>query len=262
MASAGLHSLFKLNPHHQIKESYWSTIDTEINDHLKRSISKIHSPQIVVEPMHHLTFAAPPTTAPALCIAACELVGGNRHQAIAAASALKLMHSAAYAHEQLPFNNNGQHMFSPNIELLTGDGMVPFGFELLSRSCDVGMTESSRVLRVIAEMARAIGSEGMVGGNRHGLYGCGAACGAILGGGEEVEIERLRKYGVYVGMLIKMEEEEGKEKWERIARLRELAFKELDIFPSEESEEKKVWNNDTLVMAAEESISGAGAGCV
>ncbi|XP_030542920.2 heterodimeric geranylgeranyl pyrophosphate synthase small subunit, chloroplastic-like [Rhodamnia argentea] len=207
-------------------------IYTEIEDHLRKAIPK--PPPVVFEPMHHLTFAVPQGTAPALCIAACELVGGGRDQAMPAAAALHIIHAAAFAHENLPLTDRPEirppvaHAYRPNVELMTGDGMVPFGFELLAGSDDPAGENSERILRAIVEITRAAGSQGMVSGQYHEveyllpsgrgrrepewadhvwakkegeLHACAAACGAILGGGAEEEIEGLRRYGFYVGMI-------------------------------------------------------------
>ncbi|KAI3441665.1 uncharacterized protein J3R85_002270 [Psidium guajava] len=208
-------------------------IYTEIEDHLKKAIP-VKPPLVVLEPMHHLTFAAPKSTAPALCIAACELVGGGRDQAMPAAAALHIIHAAAVAHENLPLTDRPEirppvaHAYGPNVELMTGDGMVPFGLEMLAGSDDPSRGDSERILRAIVEITRATGSQGMVYGQYHEveyllprgrdrrhpdwadhvwakkegeLHACAAACGAILGGGTEEEIEGLRRYGFYVGMI-------------------------------------------------------------
>ncbi|GAB4825084.1 hypothetical protein Ancab_007958 [Ancistrocladus abbreviatus] len=81
-------------------QSYWTSINESIEAHLRQAI-RIREPLVVFEPLHQLTFSAPRTTAPALCVAACELVGGHRNQAIATAAALHLMHAATYAHDHL-----------------------------------------------------------------------------------------------------------------------------------------------------------------
>ncbi|CAI9773433.1 unnamed protein product [Fraxinus pennsylvanica] len=63
---------------------------------------------------------------------------------MAAAAALHLMNAAIFTHENLPVTDRPmpkpevQHKFGPNVELLTGDGIVPFGLELLARSMDQG----------------------------------------------------------------------------------------------------------------------------
>ncbi|XP_027331923.1 heterodimeric geranylgeranyl pyrophosphate synthase small subunit, chloroplastic-like [Abrus precatorius] len=215
------------NPH-----PYWASLQAEIEAHIKQAIP-IKEPLVVFEPMHHLVFAAPPTTAPALCLAACELVGGQRHQAMAAASALLLLQAATHTRENLlPADGSEPEpkprvngAYGPNIELLTGDGIAPFGFELLARSDDPAQGNSERVLRVMIEISRAVGSEGVINAqymearsdgeelrhvesmkrvvekNEGGLHACAAACGAVLGGGSEEEIDMLRKYGFHVGMF-------------------------------------------------------------
>ncbi|KAG5551060.1 hypothetical protein RHGRI_009477 [Rhododendron griersonianum] len=240
-------------------KSYWASIEADIEAHLRTAIP-VRQPVAVFEPVRHLVLAVPKAKAPALCVAACELVGGDRAQAVVAASALRLVHSAAHAHEHLPLMDRPNHKpaihhaCGPNIELLTGDGIVPFGFELLARSVGSGQNNSDRVLRVIIEITRAIGSQGMIDGQYHELqqgarsneewiehvcmkkegelHACGAACGAILGGGSEEEIEKLRKFGLYVGMM------EGMLNWvggneevglmDVVEGLRVMAIKELE----------------------------------
>ncbi|KAK1391850.1 Geranyl diphosphate synthase small subunit [Heracleum sosnowskyi] len=247
----------------QQNKSYWAAIETQIDTHLKKSMP-IRPPTSVFVPLHHLTFSASKSTAPPLCIAACELVGGFADDAVTAASAIHLMHAAAFTHQHLQLSDGPmhegstvEHMFKPNIELLTPDGMVPFGFELLGLS-EQAQKNSDRILRVIIEISRAVGSQGVVDGMYqeilHGklkgvddeemmmyvcekkegeLHACAGACGAILGGGSEEEIEKLRKYGFYVGMIQGMLNGIGKNKQERfeiVKKLKDLALKELELF--------------------------------
>nr|WBU15651.1 geranyl diphosphate synthase small subunit [Elsholtzia winitiana] len=255
-------------------QPYWASIEADVDAYLKKAIP-IRPPETVFEPMHHLTFAAPITAASALCVAACELVGGDRADALAAASAIHLMHAAAYAHEHLPLTDESrpgskpdiQHKFDPSIELLTGDGIAPFGFELLARSMDPARTDHpERILRVIIEITRACGSQGMINGlqyekeivdqysrfefieyvckKRYGeMHACGAACGAILGGGAEEEIEKLSKFGLYAGTLRGIVEiypgfqKKNVSEIEKIVRkLKDLALEELEGFHGKNTE--------------------------
>lgn len=237
---------------------------SEIDTHLEQAIP-IKPPLVLYEPMHHLAFDAPQTSAPALCIAACELVGGHRDQAMAAASALRLMHASAFIHKNLPLNHRPgtrltfDRTFGPNIELLTADGMMPFGLELLARSDDPDQNNSDRVLQAIVEISHAMGSQGVMEGlynelehdksdgeegfpvwwlhnvcrKKEGtLHACAGACGAILGGGSEEEIEKLRSYGRYVGMVQGIFNRFGGNAcaWKEVKELRDLALKELKDF--------------------------------
>ena len=229
---------------------HWASLQADIEAHLKQTIP-LKEPLEVFEPMLHLAFSAPRTTVPALCLAACELVGGHRQQAMAAASALLLNLANAHAHEHL---TDGP-MYGPNIELLTGDGIVPFGFELLARPDGPASASPERVLRVMIEISRAVGSVGLQdaqyvkktlwdGGEEvqnvesmqrfvlekrdGGLHACGAASGAILGGGSEDQIERLRNFGFHVGMMRGMLQMGFMEK--HVQEERHLALKELQFF--------------------------------
>nr|KYP73414.1 hypothetical protein KK1_006039 [Cajanus cajan] len=239
-------------PHHP----HWASLQADIEAHLKQTMP-LKQPHEVFNPMHHLVFSAPRTTVPALCLAACELVGGHRQEAMPAASALLLNLANAHAHEHLLLSDRARpgDGYGANIELLTGDGIVPFGFELLARSDDPAHEKSERILRVIIEISRAVGSEGLqkalymentledesdgedprhvesmrvvVEKKEGGMHACGAACGAVLGGGSEEEIERLRKFGYYVGMTQGMLQ---RGLLQGLEDLRNLAFNQLQFF--------------------------------
>ncbi|KAK9077557.1 hypothetical protein SSX86_005894 [Deinandra increscens subsp. villosa] len=229
--------------------SYWDSIYSDINSHLKKSIP-IRHPVSVFEPMHHLTFSPPKPTAAALCVAACEVVGGDRADAVVAASAIHLMHAAIYTHDHLLLTDRPgsgiPHRFGSNVELLTGDGIMPFGFELLAGS---GGADSEKMLKVVVEIAQAVGGKGMVDGwsgrPSRRLDGCGAACGAILGGGSVEEIDRMKRFGVYVGKIQGLlSDESGSEggKVELAEKWRDLALEELEYF-----EGKKIEQISTIV---------------
>lgn len=270
-------------------QSYWASIESDIEAHLKKVIP-IGPPESVFEPMHYLTSTTPKSTAPALCVAACELVGGDRGQAMAAASAIHLMHVATYTHQYMQMTAEPgpvigpelgpdgiivelqakascpahiepklkpdiKHKFGPNIELLTGDEIMPLAIELLVKAMSPARINSDKILRVIVEVTRAFGSQGVLEGQyreieltqsgdkneellvyvckkKGEIHACGATCGAILGDGSDEEVESLRKYGLYVGIIQGIINGIGtnynKRKEKRVNELRVLAMKELN----------------------------------
>ncbi|GMJ15959.1 hypothetical protein HRI_005265100 [Hibiscus trionum] len=247
-------------------QSYWASVSQDIEAHLKQAIP-IREPLTVFEPMHRLMFAAPRNAAPALCVAACELVGGHRNQALPTASAIHVVYAASFFHEHLPLTESSrpkskvEHVYAPSMELQIGDAMIPFGLELLSQSDDPTQNNSDRILHVMVEITRAIGSRGMIHGQFYQvephesdnnesshmeqiervsekyegtMYGCAAACGAIIGGGSEEEIERMRKYGSYIGKIEGIVNRSGsmdKDLMRRmVGELRDLASNELRWF--------------------------------
>ncbi|GLT59798.1 hypothetical protein SLA2020_325970 [Shorea laevis] len=247
------------------KQSYLASINEGVKAHLKHAIPA-REQLAVYEPMHYLTFAAPWNTAPALCVAACELVGGNRNLALPTAAALHLMYAASYTHENLPLQESCRpkstihHEYGPNIELLTGDSIMPFGLEVLAKSDDPAQNISGRILRVTVEITRSVGSQGMIYGQyleveslqsngcgschveeiervcekyEGSLYACAATCGAIMGGGSEEEIEKMRRYGLYAGKIQGMTNRvkgNDKDLVKLVEEMRGLAIKELEGF--------------------------------
>ncbi|KAJ4982301.1 hypothetical protein NE237_033138 [Protea cynaroides] len=238
----------------QNQKSYWTSISTNIEDHLK-TVVQVQSPLSVYEPMYYLVFSSPRTMAPALSIAACELVGGQPEKAMTAASVLHLMYAASTARHRFLDRSMGinhhHQAFPANIELLTVDNILSSVYELLARPSINHHPDDKpeQILKVIIEISRAMGAEGIVKGLylqkqrtgsvsdgkvESGVYSCGAVCGAILGGATREEIERLRSFGRYAGMIhglmSSMATDEEKGLNEMVDRLRSLALKELEYF--------------------------------
>ncbi|XP_051152132.1 heterodimeric geranylgeranyl pyrophosphate synthase small subunit, chloroplastic-like [Andrographis paniculata] len=253
------------NPKNVVVESarsYWTSMESEIEAYLKKAALSIRSPESVSEPMHHLTFAAAPrTTAPALCLAACELMSAKPGPSpspavLAAATAIHLVHAAAHVHAHLRRTGVG-HRFGPNVELLIGDGMVPLGMELLRRSMDPEDPNGNGdlILRVMAEIARAGGARGVVDGVYSSdiarvcgeLHACGAACGAILSGAADHEdVERLRRFGRYVGMAQGSRQKKRSEsEYECECEYAALARREIEWF----QDRKKIHIADLMIDA-------------
>ncbi|PIA33071.1 hypothetical protein AQUCO_04200077v1 [Aquilegia coerulea] len=244
-------------------QCYWTSVNDDVKSHIEQALLGRQPAACVLKPLRDLAFAAPKSAASVLCVAACEMVGGHREQAIAAASAIHLMHSAAFTHENLlvsdkPItksmpNVHHYHAFDSNIELLTADNLFLLGYELLAELDDPTDALSERILKVIVEISTAMGSQGMVEGQYiqqlscmgsdgdekckvSYIFACGAVCGAILGGGTNEEIEKLRRYGFYVGMMNGMMTMHGvglleeKTLLQMVESFRNLALKELENF--------------------------------
>nr|WRK15530.1 geranyl diphosphate synthase [Nepeta nervosa] len=113
-------------------------------------------------------------------------------------------------------------MFGEDMAILAGDALFPLGFQHIVSHTPTDLVPETRLLRVIAEIARAVGSTGMAAGQFLDLEGgpnavdfvqekkfgemgqCSAVCGGLLAGALDDEIEHLRKYGRAVGILYQM----------------------------------------------------------
>lgn len=130
-------------------------------------------------------------------------------------------------------------IYGVDMAILAGDALFPLGFRHIVSHTPLDLVPEARLLRVIAEIARAVGSTGMAAGQFLDLEGgpnavefvqekkfgemgeLSAVCGGLLAGAEDDEVERLRRYGRAVGVLYQVvdeileEKSKGKEKSER-----------------------------------------------
>lgn len=211
--------------------TYWTTLIREINQKLDEAIP-IRYPERIYEAMRYSALAKGAKRAPpVMCIAACELFGGDRLGAFPTACALEMVHAASLIHDDLPCmdddpSRRGQPsnhtIYGVDMAILAGDALFPLGFRHIVSQTPRHLVPDARLLRVIAEIARTVGSTGMAAGQlldleapppegatfelvqekKFGEMGeCSAACGAILAGASEHDVGRLRRYGRAVGVL-------------------------------------------------------------
>ncbi|KAG2246805.1 hypothetical protein Bca4012_090228 [Brassica carinata] len=122
-------------------------------------------------------------------------------------------------------------VFGEDIAVLTTDALIALAVEKMATSTSLGVSPE-RVLRAVVEMAKAVRTEGLVAGQAADLSGEGMSLeedrarlehlefihihktaalleaatvtGAIMGGGSDGEIERLRKYARCVGLMFQV----------------------------------------------------------
>ena len=128
-----------------------------------------------VKAMRYSFFAGGKRVRPILCLAAAEAVqdydDGFPNALLLTACALECIHTYSLIHDDLPAMDDDQlrrgkptnHMvFSEAGAILAGDSLLTYAFELLSsEELETGATDR---LRIISLISKAIGPEGMVGG--------------------------------------------------------------------------------------------------
>jgi len=168
---------------------------------------------------------------PILVLAAAEALGGVAEEALPTAVAVELFHTYSLIHDDLPplddddwrrERPSSHRVFGEATALLTGDALIPLGFELIATE-QARFSPKERVLRLIELLSAALGGGGMVGGQlgeleleefdadgasleeiylkkTGALLGAAAAAGGILAGGADGEIEALREFGLRLGL--------------------------------------------------------------
>ena len=107
---------------------------------------------------------------PILLMAAADAVGADGTKFITAACALEMIHTYSLIHDDLPAMDNDDYRrgkltnhkaYDEGTAILAGDALLTLAFTVILRQQDV---PAEHLLRVVDEMSRAAGAEGMVGG--------------------------------------------------------------------------------------------------
>ena len=123
------------------------------------------------EAMRYSLLAGGKRLRPILCLASCELVGGDPQRAMSTACALEMVHTMSLIHDDLPAMDDddlrrgrptNHKMFGEATAILAGDGLLCRAFEMVAaRSPGV---PAERLLAIVARLASAAGAPGLVGG--------------------------------------------------------------------------------------------------
>nr|ALD84326.1 geranyl diphosphate synthase [Morus alba] len=205
-----------------------------VNQALDDAVS-LREPQTIHEAMRYSLLAGGKRVRPVLCLTACELVGGDESVAMPAALAVEMIHTMSLIHDDLPCMDNddlrrgkptNHKVFGEDVAVLAGDALLAFAFEHIAVST-AGVTPS-RIVRAIGELAKSIGTEGLVAGQvvdidsegsddagleklefihihkTAALLEASVVLGAILGGGTDDEVEKLRSFARCIGLLFQV----------------------------------------------------------
>ncbi|KAG8373466.1 hypothetical protein BUALT_Bualt11G0027200 [Buddleja alternifolia] len=212
---------------------YMSTKAKKINAALDDAVP-LQNPIKIHESMRYSLLAGGKRVRPVLCLAACELVGGDEAMALPVACSIEMIHTMSLIHDDLPCMDNddlrrgkptNHKAFDEETAVLAGDALLSLAFEhVAAKTRDV---VPHRVVQAIVELGSAVGSEGLVAGQvvdicsegksvgldeleyihvhkTSKLLEAAVVCGAIMGGGGGVEVERLRKYARCIGLLFQV----------------------------------------------------------
>lgn len=118
---------------------------------------------------------------PALCLGAAQVVGNSIEEALVPACAIEAIHAYSLVHDDLPAMDDDElrrgrptvHIaFDEATAILAGDALQTAAFEWLANA---PLLDADTRLKMVAELARASGQSGMVGGQAIDLASVGKA---------------------------------------------------------------------------------------
>eukprot|EP00249_Psilotum_nudum_P018265 c26720_g1_i1 orf=339-1340(-) len=193
------------------------------------------SPTLIQESLRYALLSNGKRIRPTLCISACELVGGKEELAMPAACAIEMVHTASLLHDDLPCMGNDElrrrmqinhSKFGEDTTVMPGTFLLSLAFEHVARATK--NVPPRKILRVLSEIGRSTGSEGMVAGSFIDMESqgdpcislqtleyihvhktaivleCALVCGAIIGGASEEVIKKMRRYARNLGLLLQL----------------------------------------------------------
>jgi geranylgeranyl diphosphate synthase type I len=165
---------------------------------------------------------------PTLALLSAEVVGGTQAAtmptaAVPAAAAVELVHNFSLLHDDVMdgdltrrHRRTAWNVFGVNSAILAGDALLTLALDVLVASGHPAAMDGTRILSVgvqdlLEGQSMDLGLEqraeverneclSMVEKKTGTLMGCACAVGAAFGGGSLEQVERLRRFGVHLGM--------------------------------------------------------------
>lgn len=153
-----------------MKNPYGSLIEEKLASYLP---SKDCLQKEVAEAMEYSLLDGGKRIRPTLTLEFCRLCGGAPEAALPFACAVEMIHSYSLIHDDLPCMDNSDlrrgrpsnHIkFGEDIALLAGDGLLTLAFETVLAPETLRLTGWQKGMEAAYLLAKAAGTEGMVGG--------------------------------------------------------------------------------------------------
>ena len=193
-------------------------------------------PESIHEAMRYSLLAGGKRLRPVLLMAAAEAVGGDRHTMLPFAIAAELIHTYTLIHDDLPALDNddlrrgkptNHKVFGEAIAILAGDALLTQAFIIMTREAGMETVPPECILKATHEMAGALGSTGMIGGQVVDLESEGKRinsetleyihiyktgfliracirCGGVLSQASKGQLSSLSSFGAHIGLAFQI----------------------------------------------------------
>jgi len=196
-------------------------------------------PPTIHEAMRYSVFAGGKRLRPILVIAGAEAGGGLAQDVLPAACAMELIHTYSLIHDDLPAMDDDDYrrgrptshkVFGEAMAILAGDALLTLAFRLLAENFAESQRQAvapARLRQILAEIAEAAGTFGMIGGQVVDIQSEGKSVsaetleyihthktaaliraslrsGAILTGAPENVLEAISQAGAHLGLAFQI----------------------------------------------------------
>jgi geranylgeranyl diphosphate synthase type II len=186
------------------------------------------------EAMRYSLLAGGKRIRPVLCLAAARAAGTDPAAVLPGAAAIELIHTYSLIHDDLPAMDDddlrrgrptSHVVYGEDVAILAGDGLFAEAIRLF---CERQDGEPARVLAALAELARATGASGMVGGQYVDVTAAGELAADGLRELHGLKTGRLIAASVLVPLLLAGLSEERLDPYRRFAAELGVLFQIVD----------------------------------
>ena len=211
---------------------------TFVEEKLVSYANELQCPNVLREAMAYSLEAGGKRLRPLLLFATLQAFGKERNLGVGAACALEMIHTYSLVHDDLPCMDDddlrrgkptNHKVFGEAMAVLAGDGLLTYAFQVIMAYGQKEISAEKKV-RLVLELAKAAGPEGMVGGqvadmeaegkrltideleyiHKHKtgkLLEFAVLAGAILSDATEEQEEKLLTFAKYIGLAFQIRDD-------------------------------------------------------
>ncbi|EJS71505.1 hypothetical protein ICW_01370 [Bacillus wiedmannii] len=222
---------------------------TFVEEKLVSYANELQCPNVLREAMAYSLGAGGKRLRPLLLFATLQAFGKERNLGIGAACALEMIHTYSLVHDDLPCMDDddlrrgkptNHKVFGEAMAVLAGDGLLTYAFQVIMAYEQKEISAEKKV-RLVLELAKAAGPEGMVGGQVADMEAEGKQLTI-----DELEYihkhktGKLLEFAVLAGSILSDATEEQEEKLLAFAKYIGLAFQIRDDILDVEGTEEEI----------------------
>lgn len=211
---------------------------TFVEEKLVSYANELQCPNVLREAMAYSLEAGGKRLRPLLLFATLQAFGKERNLGVGAACALEMIHTYSLVHDDLPCMDDddlrrgkptNHKVFGEAMAVLAGDGLLTYAFQVIMAYEQKEISAEKKV-RLVLELAKAAGPEGMAGGqvadmeaegkrltideleyiHKHKtgkLLEFAVLAGAILSDATEEQEEKLLTFAKYIGLAFQIRDD-------------------------------------------------------
>ena len=200
--------------------------------------NELQCPNVLREAMAYSLEAGGKRLRPLLLFATLQAFGKEKNLGVGAACALEMIHTYSLVHDDLPCMDDddlrrgkptNHKVFGEAMAVLAGDGLLTYAFQVIMAYEQKEISAEKKV-RLVLELAKAAGPEGMVGGqvadmeaegkqltideleyiHKHKtgkLLEFAVLAGSILSNATEEQEEKLLEFAKYIGLAFQIRDD-------------------------------------------------------